>query len=346
MSFKENTYKTQINLKSLQILRAIAALSVVYYHINAAPHFGKFGVDIFFIISGFVMSMIIENGQKPYTFVVNRITRIVPLYWVLTLCLFILSAIKPDLLDTTTANIFNFLKSIFFVPYFKESGQLHPMLVVGWTLNYEMFFYFCLWVSIIVMITRKIYALITIFLLTIFFLLADNYLINPVLKSFFNNSIIFEFILGMLAFKIYKIRLMKKINNVVLLIISILSYFFMAYYEVIGTDIARVFIYGIPSLILILSVTALEETKFMENNSLTKILALIGNGSYAIYLSHLYVVLAIQRIGHEKLNLMDPTTPLGVAVTLFFSIIVGHILYTHVDKPLSGYFRKKLTKID
>ena len=49
MSFKENTYKTPINLKSLQILRAIAALSVVYYHINAAPHFGKFEVDIFYI---------------------------------------------------------------------------------------------------------------------------------------------------------------------------------------------------------------------------------------------------------------------------------------------------------
>ena len=117
---RKHMQKKLINLKSLQILRAIAALSVVYYHINAAPHFGKFGVDIFFIISGFVMSMIIENGQKPYTFVVNRITRIVPLYWVLTLCLFILSAIKPDLLDTTTANILNFLKSIFFIPYFKE----------------------------------------------------------------------------------------------------------------------------------------------------------------------------------------------------------------------------------
>lgn len=50
-------------LKSLQILRAIAAISVVYHHVGAMPHFGSFGVDIFFVMSGFFMTMVLARKQ-------------------------------------------------------------------------------------------------------------------------------------------------------------------------------------------------------------------------------------------------------------------------------------------
>ena len=107
----------QNQLKALQILRAIAATSVIYYHIGCIPRFGKFGVDIFFVISGFVMSLIIANGESSVRFAVNRIARIVPLYWVLTTAVLVLAWIHPALLDSTTADIFNYLKSLFFIPY-------------------------------------------------------------------------------------------------------------------------------------------------------------------------------------------------------------------------------------
>lgn len=166
-----STNNTKCNLKSLQILRAIAATSVVYFHIGATsvayfqiraiPLFGSFGIDIFFVISGFVMAMVIANGQSPRIFAVSRLTRIVPLYWIFTTCFLILAAIKPELLNSTTANITNYLKSIFFIPYLKEDGAQIPMIAVGWTLNYEMYFYVCIWLSIVVI--RKLYILLTIF---------------------------------------------------------------------------------------------------------------------------------------------------------------------------------------
>jgi exopolysaccharide production protein ExoZ len=144
--------------KSLQILRAVAATSVVYFHIGRSPLapipspiavFGSFGVDIFFVISGFVMAMVVANGHSARSFAIGRLTRIVPLYWILTTCLLLLAAVKPDLLIATTANLPNYLKSLFFIPYFKENGSLTPMLAVGWTLNYEMFFYLCIWISLV-----------------------------------------------------------------------------------------------------------------------------------------------------------------------------------------------------
>lgn len=127
----------------------MAATSVVYSHIGVNPDYGQFGVDIFFVISGFVMTLIVENGQKPATFLLKRVLRILPLYWILTTCLLILAIIKPELLNSTTANFTNYVKSIFFIPYFKENGSLSPLLALGWTLNYEVFFYACIWLSIL-----------------------------------------------------------------------------------------------------------------------------------------------------------------------------------------------------
>lgn len=115
----------QSSLHSLQVLRAIASTSVVYLHIGTIPQFGSFGVDIFFVISGFVMAMVIANGESARAFSVSRLSRIVPLYFILTTCLLLLAALKPELLNSTTANLTNYIKSLFFIPYFKENGALH-----------------------------------------------------------------------------------------------------------------------------------------------------------------------------------------------------------------------------
>lgn len=328
------------NLKTLQILRAVAATSVVYFHIGAIPVFGSFGVDIFFVISGFVMALVISNGQTPTTFAINRITRIIPLYWILTTCVLILAAIKPDLLNSTTANLTNYIKSILFIPYFKENGALHPMLAVGWTLNYEMFFYFCIWISII--LARNFYISITFALLATSYLLLGNHSANSVLQSFFGNTIVFEFLLGIFAFKIYQKKSMPKLNSLTLIIIAALSFSFMAYLEFSGYDLARFIAFGLPSVTLLLSVIALEETDFIKKNSLANVLAIIGDASYATYLSHFYIVEGIRKIGFQKFNIINPYTPLGVVVILITSSLTGYILYVVLDKPLSKFFKKEL----
>lgn len=128
-------------IQSLQILRALAATSVVYLHIGCEPWFGGFGVDIFFVLSGFVMCYITDSGESGKEFFLRRIARIVPLYWALTLITFVIAWLKPTLFNSTTADLGNLFKSLLFIPYVKENGSISPIIPVGWTLNYEVYFY-------------------------------------------------------------------------------------------------------------------------------------------------------------------------------------------------------------
>ena len=328
------------SLRSLQVLRAIAATSVVYFHIEVNPRFGSFGVDIFFVISGFLMSMVIANGQSPRIFCISRIARIVPLYWILTTCLLLFAALKPELLNSTTANLTNYLKSLFFIPYFKENGSLHPMLAVGWTLSYEMFFYFIIWISLIV--SRKFYLLQTLILLLIAFITLGDLIDNRIMNAFFGTSLLFEFALGMLGFFIYKHCHRIKIHAITLVVTALLSYFLMAWIEVTCSNINRLYVYGLPSLALVLSLIFLENIIFCKNNFAIFFLASIGNASYATYLSHFYVVEGMKKIIFPKFTLIDIYTPIGALITLVLALIVGQIIYVIYDKPISSYTKNVL----
>jgi peptidoglycan/LPS O-acetylase OafA/YrhL len=339
MILAHGTNNIRGNLKSLQILRAVAATSVVYYHIGTIPVFGSFGVDIFFVISGFVMAMVIANGQSAYTFAVSRLTRIIPLYWVLTTCVLLLAAIKPDLFNSTTANLTNYLKSIFFIPYFKENGTLTPMLNVGWTLNYEMLFYFCIWLSVV--IKKEHYVFLTLFLLMAARIGIGQNSEDQVLKAFFGSNLILEFVLGIFTFEIYRRNWLACIAGYLWFFVALISYASMAFAETYEMVFDRVYLYGIPSVLLVLALTYLENTVFREDNRLIGLITTLGDGSYATYLSHVFVVEGTKKIAFEKLGIINPYTPLGVFIVIASALLVGHLIYTHLDEPLRRHFKNR-----
>lgn len=330
------------HLQSLQILRALAATSAVYFHIGAAPSFGSFGVDIFFVISGFVMAMLVAHGQDARTFAVSRLARIVPLYWILTSCLLVLAALRPELLNSTTANLGHYLKSLFFIPYFKENGALHPMLAVGWTLNYEMFFYACLWLALLTPVRKPLW--IALLLMALLWAGPGQSAHNPVLRAFLGDSLVFEFALGCLAHEVFKRQWLQRAPWLAAGL-ALLSYALMALLEMADTSLARLFIYGLPSMVLVVAVTALEPSRFMQDHPLARGLAKVGDASYATYLSHFYVVEGIRKIAFLKLGLINPYTLPGVVFTLAGSLAVGHLLYTWLDKPLSQRLKAQLLAV-
>jgi peptidoglycan/LPS O-acetylase OafA/YrhL len=105
--------------------------------------YGKLGVDIFFVISGFIMYY--SLNKKPTTsrdFLINRIVRVIPVYWFYTILLLVLTLFSfVDMESQFTAS--SLFKSLFFIPHDNPSEKLglYPFLTVGWTLNFEMFFY-------------------------------------------------------------------------------------------------------------------------------------------------------------------------------------------------------------
>ena len=134
---------------SIQYLRAVAAISVALYHVlhhwlPHDPHVGVLmgGVDIFFVISGFVMWGVTagrEGGSR--SFFSNRLKRIVPLYWIVTTVMLAILLAKPALVNSRF-DVGHVVTSYLFIPRVHPvSGTFYPLLIPGWTLNYEMMFY-------------------------------------------------------------------------------------------------------------------------------------------------------------------------------------------------------------
>ena len=137
----------------IQYLRGIAALMVVWFHgMDQVPGlsryfpfpFGASGVDLFFVISGFIMvTTTWKSAPTPLEFMRRRVIRIVPLYWLLTLAMVSMALCVPNLFRTLVVTPRTLVESLLFIPHFSISFPfaVWPLLVPGWTLNYEMFFY-------------------------------------------------------------------------------------------------------------------------------------------------------------------------------------------------------------
>jgi exopolysaccharide production protein ExoZ len=137
----------------IQYLRGVAALMVVWFHgVEQIPgidaffpvHIGNAGVDLFFVISGFIMVVTTHNAtMSPLEFMRRRVIRIVPLYWLLTLVMVAVALCAPSLFKTLLVLPQTLVQSLLFIPHFSHSfpDRIWPLLVPGWSLNFEMFFY-------------------------------------------------------------------------------------------------------------------------------------------------------------------------------------------------------------
>lgn len=143
----------QPQVVSIQVLRGIAALLVVVAHVvehpfkllpNSVVITGRFGVEIFFVISGFIIAFVAGRGRfDPGDFAIRRLFRVVPLYWLCTMALVAMTLLAPDLFKRTVYDGAHLLRSLFFIPSPDpiNPSDWRPIFKLGWTLNYEMFFY-------------------------------------------------------------------------------------------------------------------------------------------------------------------------------------------------------------
>jgi exopolysaccharide production protein ExoZ len=188
-------------IRNVQVLRAVAALLVVFIHLDTLlaslglPVFGGGGVDVFFVISGFIMVYTTSlRDTGPWSFFADRIARIVPLYWSLTLALIVLNFVAPALLHSQ-ATWRELIESLVFVPFEKPNGLIAPVLYVGWTLNYEMFFYL-LFAGGLLLHNRRLGVATVVFCLV--FLVAIGLVERPqgVIGRFYTSTILLEFAVG------------------------------------------------------------------------------------------------------------------------------------------------------
>ncbi|MDP4006130.1 acyltransferase [Methylobacterium sp. NEAU K] len=140
-------------LVSVQYLRGAAALIVMVFHIFsnriAAPWggahgvaLGMWGVDIFFVLSGFIMWRTARGSASASRFLLRRAVRIFPLYWIVLTLWIAARFIVPDGLGNADVTPRTVALSFLLVPHVHAVyGAIWPILTAGWTLQLELFFY-------------------------------------------------------------------------------------------------------------------------------------------------------------------------------------------------------------
>ncbi len=314
---------------SLQLLRFLAALSVVFFHM---PIFrgSSIGVDIFFVISGFIIPFILEKNHN--NFFLKRIIRILPLYWFLTILLFISKILFPNHFSYTDVNLIDLFKSLFFFPIYSEIEDriIYPIIMVGWTLNYEMFFYFI--VSLSLFISKKNYIYVLIFNIVFLFSLGNLFQDKSYLFLYISNSIILEFVLGIILYLIYvKYNLVNNVYKIFVTVILIyISYNSFSNYEI------RFLNQGLPSFFIVLFF--LQINKFFSKNTLINSMGLI---SYALYLIHPYFLTL-----NEKIIILYEfqQTLIYFSYIIYLIIVIGasFFIYMFFEKNIINYLKKKL----
>lgn len=349
MSSEENR-----TLAGLQVMRAVAALMVAVHHAMEVPRpgmgaaappdwlttAGAAGVDIFFVISGFIMMAVsFPRGGAPidpWSFLRKRIARIYPFYWV-TLGI-VLVGWQVGLFNTLSPNnrsVWDIARSLLLAP----SDTL--VISVAWTLVHEMNFYL---LFALMLWTRS--ALGCLLGVTAFLLLQlalGGNASDPAVSLFLTRPIMLEFCFGLaLGYVYFKGLLPRRIPwalPAAALAFMTFAPMFIPHESTGGLDaLDRVWAWGIPAAVLVAACV----TWPIEDGPLNRTWMLLGDASYAIYLLHPFVMLGYAKtLGAFRILLHMPQAPLILGATIL-SAVVGVAAHVAVERPISRAARRLL----
>jgi peptidoglycan/LPS O-acetylase OafA/YrhL len=332
------------NINSLQALRGIAALMVLLFHLTEALYqtasinflggffrFANSGVEIFFVLSGFIISytahhLISTKRVKEYVF--KRFIRVYPIYWI-AITFFIVPAIVFELNSGYVFSFYNLLSTYMLFPE-------HPMIYgVSWSLSHEVYYYA---LFALLIISRKfIFVYFLIVAVVIFRVLGFvSFEHSALLRLMFSQNVIL-FFMGMTTFYIFHKNLFSPSRIVCIAVIAICVSAFLLFGQNFHEHIFASMFYGVTTSFLIFFSTNLEIGHDVE---VPYPFILLGDASYVLYLVHLPALkLFIKTIskftnGHTAIISLSI---LCAALIIFASIFI----HKKVEKPLLILMRKK-----
>lgn len=294
-------------LISIQALRAFAAWVVVLHHfMQVSFDFrisnplelllvtrAQMGVDIFFVLSGFVIYITtagrsVDTGQ----FLWRRAARIVPVYWFYTAVTAAILYFAGDIMPIYGLDLPSLLASLFFVPHENPAGfGDYPVLPVGWTLNFEMMFYVLFALCLLLPERWRLWSLVG--AIALLNLLLARY--APV-SDFYKNPIIYEFLLGVGVGVLYRRGFLAPTRHRWLWGVAGTACFaFMLGFD--DQSPWRLLVWGLPAGFLVIALIRLEPL-FSRYQSLRR----MGDRSYSVYLVHIIVLWLSEALFHQKLG--------------------------------------------
>lgn len=332
-------------LNSIQVLRAYAAISVMIGHATMEAFtnykvdhnaFNEFpllaGVDIFFVISGFIMyhtsSQHFGKEGAIRSFLWRRFVRIIPLYWAFTTLMVLTLIVLSSSVRTAQLDWGNVISSYLFVPYTSANGKIIPVLSLGWTLNYEMFFYLIFAATLL--LSRKIGTIALLSSLVAFTALGA--MLDPEIAplKFWSDSIILEFGFGvLLSVAMQNNRIHKSMFAAVFF--AAIGFALLLFFSNYFPDLPRAIKGGVPATLILLACLAVPER---IDSRIPHWLMLIGDSSFALYLCHRFVMrpltMAMGNIGPQSPEL---GIALYVVLTTVIAVPISILIYKFFETP-------------
>lgn len=345
-------------IQSIQALRGIAALLVLGFHFrdkisltfsNLGDHIfinGSVGVDLFFLISGFIVFHVANNlndgAASSREFIIKRICRVIPLYYIVTI-------MSPG---STLESLISVGKSLLFIPL--DGTQTGPMygyasIFVGWTLNYEIFFYLLSAIALLFVrwkwfvLSTLILSLTTVPALIFGWNNLDSYAgyaFDATYLQLMTNPILLEFLCGVFIGYIYHMRFVFDHKPFWSLLLAGAVTFFVYCYATGLTWGNKPLGWMIPSFFLLLALLEYEKRYGIR---WPKLITHIGTISFSIYLLHNQLLHITEKILKR--------TPLFASeyygAILFFSafaltIAVANWTHKYIEIKLSNRLRMAL----
>lgn len=327
-------------IHGIQVLRGIAALAVVVHHAlemsNGSPGqfspdwlttSGAVGVDIFFVISGFIMLHTAFRPSRPpltpAAFLKRRFLRIYPFYW---LCLIAMSAVFfLGFMKSHSISAGKIVQSALLLPN-------DPLINVSWTLSYEVFFYL-LFAASLLSASRTMTALLSMVAIALTLgagtLASVPFLANPVMLEFS-----FGIALALLVPKIPQGRAILVLGAVAAAA-ALLAPLAIPSVSTAGLDgWARVLAWGLPATAIVAASLSMRRPTGLAGRGML----LLGDASYALYLTHIFGIIAygwlLKTTALGNLHQLLPV----IAVSLLCTAggVLAHLL---VEAPLNRYLK-------
>ncbi|HEX8110752.1 MAG TPA: acyltransferase [Kofleriaceae bacterium] len=351
-------------LFNIQVLRAIAALLVIHGHASGPSGLGLAwtdganGVDLFFVISGFIIAYVASLDASQ--FMTRRLVRIVPIYWTSTLALYLLVLAMPRVFHTTSSDPVLLVRSLAFLPtassVHSNDGIPHPTLSGGWTLNYEMYFYAVFAIALAWSRPRATWLAVALLLALLAAIQLTPLRESPV-AGFYGNPVILEFMYGIAAFHVVRwVEARRRVvpaprgepaalvAGVVLgLAVLVFNYelFSMAprwlTYGILRG--ARWTTSGLPAFVVVVCAVLLERVHQIRITNRWVILT--GDASYVMYLIHAYVVFGVLRLVLGDRQLAELPGQLVVLGLMAVSTGAAIAIYRWYEQPILRALKRR-----
>lgn len=332
----------------VQVLRGMAATMVVCHHYVAAQAkrgmtsgqeflFGGAGVDIFFVISGFIMTISQSDaiGPRPArVFLLRRLLRIAPLYWMLTATAYSLATVAAGMVNAEFSAR-KFIMSMLFLPYSAGTidmgahGYRAYVLPMAWTLTFEWWFYL-LFALALALGMRPLARLGFIACCFIAGMIAGiGFSLSAPLLQVLSSPLLLEFLLGCVVAVLYLHDIRLKNWQAMLLALAAATVLVDAVQDSAAT---RLLTWGVAAFVLVAAAVLTNEAKVTPSIALRPLIRL-GDISYSLYLSHFFTLALFVRMQKHLTPLGDGFGVPSILVFLLLAWNVAALCHRFIEEP-------------